>query len=343
MINRTKTVIFALFLAINFARVSHGATQYWVDCDAGSDSNNGSESTPFRTTQPVEGTNFLQPGDVVNIKRGCVFSGATDSVFEMKSAGTLANPIIVQAYGTGNDPIFKGSVSPASDVPGWSGWTEIDATNHIWESNVAIPWQVNIVIVDGAYSLSSPFLAFQNQTLLQYIQEKFYHPASGQKMRVRLRNNDDPNSRTIEFGRYPTSLFQRGIVKIDAANAQHVHYYNIQTYGSNSFGFTSGNPYIWFIDSVARFSARENFYFISNVTNHPDGARQNLGLRITADDANTWGHNSQGGAGQNITIESSYVVILDSIIKNSWMAGASTLSISKFCSNLIFSIFFTLN
>jgi hypothetical protein len=309
-----------IFLACIIAPNAY-ATSYYVDCDTGIDSNNGlSTGTAFRTTEPVEGTNFLQPGDVVNIKRGCVFSGATDSSFEVKSVGTAMNPIIIQAYGSGGNPQFKGSVN-VTTVTNWAGWTLIDATNNIWESVATVPWQVNIVIIDGSYSLSSSYHSNQGQSFLASVAGKFYQTASGSKVRVRLQDNSDPNAHSIEFGRYQTALAGRGLVKVNNSTAQYIHFYNIDTYGSNSFGFTSGNPYVWFVDCIARFSARENFYLISNVTNHPQGARYNFLYGVTADDANTWGHQSQGGSGQNITVESSFVVIKNSTVKNSWMAG----------------------
>jgi len=314
-----KKILLFLQLALILTTPAY-ATTYYVDC-AGSDSNNGlSEATAFRTTQPVEGTGFLQPGDIVNIKKGCTWTG-TDARFSVNSAGSAANPIIIQAYGaSGADPIFDGSVDPAVDVPGWSGWTIHDATNSIYVSNVTVPWQVNTVIIDGSSTLSSPFHAVQNLTLLTAIPGKFYQSNSGAKVFVRLADNSNPNSHTIRFGRYAGDN-DRGLVQVNNSTAQHIEFHDIHVKGSNIYNFSSANPYVSFIDCTAEFAARENFYFIDNVTNHPSGAIHNVCNRCTAKWASSWGHSSTGGAGQNITIEASYVDILNSEVAYGHMAG----------------------
>jgi hypothetical protein len=77
------------------------AASYYVDSVSGSDSNSGtSSSAPWRTLSKVNGTTF-QAGDVVNFKRGSVWTGTT---LVLDSSGSSGNPITYQAYGTGSRP-----------------------------------------------------------------------------------------------------------------------------------------------------------------------------------------------------------------------------------------------
>jgi hypothetical protein len=96
----TRQLVMLGSLVQVFVGMAEAAT-YYVDNAAGSDSNNGtSTSTPWKTLGKVNGTTF-QPGDVVNFKRGSLWTGTT---LVVDSSGVSGNPITYQAYGTGNRP-----------------------------------------------------------------------------------------------------------------------------------------------------------------------------------------------------------------------------------------------
>lgn len=113
-----------LFLAFIFSILCSTAfaTQYYINYGVGSDSNAGtSTGSPFNTCTPIEGNNFLKPGDIVSIFYTNDFVG-TDAHCDIASAGTPSQHITINTYGGVGNPVFDGSVSTSS-VSGWTGWT----------------------------------------------------------------------------------------------------------------------------------------------------------------------------------------------------------------------------
>src|SRR5215472_6393591 len=80
------------------------AAVYYVATN-GSDSNNGlSTGSPFQSLARVNGLSLL-PGDQLMFRRGDTFRGQLN----VAQSGTSGNPIVVDAYGTGNLPILSGT------------------------------------------------------------------------------------------------------------------------------------------------------------------------------------------------------------------------------------------
>jgi len=72
------------------------AATYHVDCQNGSDSNDGlTPSTAWRT---IDRANLpaYGPGDAIRLKRGCVWQGTG---FKAKGNGSVAAPITLEDYG----------------------------------------------------------------------------------------------------------------------------------------------------------------------------------------------------------------------------------------------------
>lgn len=113
------TIAFQLALAT----AALAQTTYYVSND-GNDSNAGtSASAPFKTIGKVNQLT-LQPGDVINFKRGDSFSGQIN----VKQSGTAAKPICIDAYGSGNKPIIEGSVP----VTGWK-----QKSGNVWVASLS--------------------------------------------------------------------------------------------------------------------------------------------------------------------------------------------------------------
>ncbi|MCB0785952.1 MAG: hypothetical protein KDC02_17325, partial [Flavobacteriales bacterium] len=100
------------------------ATTYYVS-PTGSDSNNGtSPSSPWRTIGRVNQLGgALGAGDVVLFQRNGVYRGK----LSISSSGTTGSPIVVGAYGQGNDPVISGS----DLVTGWTVYS-----GNIWRAPV---------------------------------------------------------------------------------------------------------------------------------------------------------------------------------------------------------------
>jgi hypothetical protein len=92
------------------------ATSY-VDCSAATNGT-GTQASPWNTLATVDATTF-NPGDKILFNRGTTCEG----MLSPNGSGTTASPIVVDAYGTGAQPIIDGGMNNAavalSDQQGW--------------------------------------------------------------------------------------------------------------------------------------------------------------------------------------------------------------------------------
>jgi hypothetical protein len=94
------------------------AATYYLDSNAGSDSNTGTaESSPWQTLDPLRAVT-LQPGDVVFFKDGSVWdtgyvngSLSSNLGLHIDESGTTSSPIRFSSYGNGTNPVFVNSYS----------------------------------------------------------------------------------------------------------------------------------------------------------------------------------------------------------------------------------------
>ena len=107
-----------------------GATVFYVSSSTGNDSNAGTLAAPWQTIAKVNAQSFT-PGTSVLFKRGDVWR----EQLKLKPfhSGTAGNPIVVDAYGTGLNPIIQGSVS-ASASTDW-----VNVGGNIWQSVRTFP------------------------------------------------------------------------------------------------------------------------------------------------------------------------------------------------------------
>ena len=116
---RLLAVAFMQFGSVGAA----GAATYYVDSVSGADSNSGtSTSAPWQSLSKVNSVTF-QAGDVINFKRGAVWTGT----LTISSSGVSGNPVTFQAYGTGNPPVIRRASAPES-----SGFTRAVVINGSW-------------------------------------------------------------------------------------------------------------------------------------------------------------------------------------------------------------------
>ena len=78
--------------------------QYYLSSSTGNDSNDGSQTQPWKTLSKISNTT-LGPGDTVYFKKGDTFRGH----YVVNGSGTEQSPITFTAYGTGNQPVISGS------------------------------------------------------------------------------------------------------------------------------------------------------------------------------------------------------------------------------------------
>ena len=84
------------------------ATTYYVDCSAPT-AGGGTSSSPLNSLSAVNATSFTA-GDQILFKRGMTCSG----IFMPTGSGSSGYPIVVDAYGTGAQPIIDGGTNYAA-------------------------------------------------------------------------------------------------------------------------------------------------------------------------------------------------------------------------------------
>ncbi len=290
------------------------AVSYYISC-TGDNTNTGTDTShpwaDFNTN--AGGTNFLQPGDVVNFKTDCTFTGTASQVW-IKSKGSSLQHITFQTYGGGADPLFNGSVDPSVDVPSWSGWTSEGGGAYV--TNVVVPWSVNSIIIDDSYSLRK-LDTFQCGS--GGIGTVYSECQSGPNtvVHIHLPDGSDPTGHTVRFARYGNGdgdNHTRGLYGVHDSTEKYIDINHMKIKGSNTQGFSSGAPYVTFNNCRSDFAAREGWYIIQNAVQNVIGARYNTISNSIA----TW---SNSNFGQQFTIESSHVDLIDVTSAYGWMAG----------------------
>ena len=117
-LTKFSMLLIYLFMSILVPCLGFSAT-YYVDLTNGKDTNDGlSEAAAWKTIAKINASSF-SPGDQVLLKRGEIWR----ETLVPSSSGTFGHPITFGAYGTGVDPILKGS----NVVINWtvlSGWQD---------------------------------------------------------------------------------------------------------------------------------------------------------------------------------------------------------------------------
>jgi len=92
-------------------------TSFYVDCSVAANGT-GTQSSPWNNLTSVNATTF-NPGDQIFFKRAMTCSGA----LAPPGSGTSASPIVIDAYGTGPQPVIDGGMYQAalvlSNQQGW--------------------------------------------------------------------------------------------------------------------------------------------------------------------------------------------------------------------------------
>ncbi|WP_254448480.1 right-handed parallel beta-helix repeat-containing protein [Spirosoma rhododendri] len=111
----------ALLLSLLVVPAAFSQTTYYVAAN-GSDGNSGrSVDSPFQSLAKASSLS-LQPGDQVLLRRGDTFRGT----LYVRQSGASGNPIVVDAYGSGNKPVIAGSTL----ITGWN-----NVGNNTWQAS----------------------------------------------------------------------------------------------------------------------------------------------------------------------------------------------------------------
>ena len=114
------SVLSLIVFTNSFQMAAWGQTTYFIASN-GNDANDGrSDASPFLSLSKINSIS-LRAGDVVLFRRGDTFQGT----LQLSQSGSSTNPIVIDAYGSGNKPVLAGSVTVNS-------WTNIG--NNVWQA-----------------------------------------------------------------------------------------------------------------------------------------------------------------------------------------------------------------
>lgn len=131
-----KQILLILLLML-IVSVTQATTYYFSQ--SGSDSNNGLSTLSPKKTIAHLNTLTLSAGDSILFKKGDTWTGESLAI---NDNGSVGNPIVYGAYGTGANPIITGFASVTA-------WTNLGS--NIWESTNAVSTltSCNLVTING--------------------------------------------------------------------------------------------------------------------------------------------------------------------------------------------------
>jgi len=144
---RLETTLFGLML---FGAGLAQATDYYVDCNYGSNGNVGtSPQHAWRTLLEVGISSFL-PGDTINLLRDCTWN----ETLTPPSSGSSGSVIKIDSYGNGQPPHLTGYLPIAAK---W--WTQV-GTSNVWAATLYSTTSGLTTVVQcgirGFYCLTQP-------------------------------------------------------------------------------------------------------------------------------------------------------------------------------------------
>ncbi|WP_433011901.1 hypothetical protein [Kribbella sp. CA-294648] len=227
----------ALLTAPAAAHATTAAATYYLDSSAGNDSAAGTSSaTAWRSLAKVNGFAF-QPGDRISFKRG----GSWTGTLTLSRSGTASNPIVVQAYGTGNLPVVGGPVTNCVQVTGsywfigdlrasgcnWAGF-ELFGDNIVMDTIQADANVTGVSIVDGSDRNTIRWSTIKNNTKMSVLTPKDVHPDDDSgAFGFLVHGNDNVISRNVISGHYAFSYdygFDGAAVEIFNGNRNRIEY-----------------------------------------------------------------------------------------------------------------------
>src|ERR1035437_911866 len=144
-----KTMIRQVLLLLLLGAPLACASDYFVDCNYGSNGNPGSSPQQAWRSLLQVGISSFQPGDTINLKRDCTWN----ETLTPPSSGNSGSLIKIDSYGNGQPPHLTGYLPIAAR---W--WTQVGSTN-VWSATLYSSTSGPNVVqcgIRGFYCLTQP-------------------------------------------------------------------------------------------------------------------------------------------------------------------------------------------
>jgi len=281
------------------------ATNYYVDCNYGSNGNPGtSPQQAWRSLLQV-GISSFQPGDTINLLRDCTWN----ETLTPPSSGSNGSLIRIDSYGNGQPPHLTGYLPIAAR---W--WTQVGGTN-VWSATLysATSGLANVLQcgVRGFYCLTQP------PSQLQYVRfgTNWGTPHGSQSSLSQDRDfwYDAPNYVLYVYSasgnpgaRYstvaPIALSGGSLLNLNSASWLEVQHLKIDWFDAYGVQVQGASDHLWLANMTAD-SEVENGAVPLGFYVHPSGTPLDIHLYNTDATMNYTGYHFDGCAGGGCAFE----------------------------------------
>lgn len=282
------------------------ASTYYISYSTGNDSTgDGSIGTPWKTWDgaDLDVTDALSAGDVVRFMRGDTWTGNDAEVY-IDSSGTAANPIVIEAYGAGADPILQCSTLTAANT-----WSLDSGSIYVYDNSIT--WWPNWVFESDT---STPLIAKGSKGDMSA--GTSYYDGTNDLIYVWTSDSADPDTHTM----YIPNDNAQGVVSV-WNTSDYVTMKNIEVQHSKNDAFAVRGDYFVGESLTARWAAGAGIYLFHNMPTYGADYAQIQNCYVTRTNIYT---------SQAYTIEGSNNWIYDSVAENNYMAGFDFLDYSEY-------------
>lgn len=285
------TILF-LLLAVNVF-----AADYYISSSTGNDSTgDGSEGNPYKTFDHsgLDNAGALSAGDNVYFKRGDTWTG-NDTEIHINSGGSAGNPITLQAYGEGDNPVFIAASTTT--------WTRYGATDIYYKS-----WTTEPKVIFEADR--DDYLYFKSGGVGAIVQGSHAYDFTNKIVYVWRHDGEDPGAAGNTT--YIPDYNYQGVLTI-ANGRDYITVKHLTIKYARNDAFATRGDYTIFDTCRAEWAGGAGFYFFHNVA-YPYGADNGLAQACYATRTNIY-------TSQAFTVEGADTWLIDCTAEYNYMAG----------------------
>lgn len=238
------------------------------------------------------------------LKAGDTWFGSNAEIIVDSNGASVANPIIIGKYGSGNDPILCGSSITTS-------WTSLGGGIY---RKTGLYGVIKTVGVDGTYAL----VQYNSSTLPA---GTFYSDYAG-TVYIRLSDDSNPSGHTIYVPTFQHSFGGdggRGLVSgsNNSARGDYLQFNNLKVMYANGVGMSSSGQSNYFNDCTIIGCGQEGLLFYSELTGSGENAAGSRAYRCTIQYSAAGGP----GYGQGVSTYAPQTWFISCTVDHNYMAG----------------------
>jgi hypothetical protein len=296
-----KQVLLLLFLGAPLAC----ASDYFVDCNYGSNGNPGTSTQQAWRTLLQVGISSFQPGDTINLRRDCTWN----ETLTPPSSGNSGSLIKIDSYGNGQPPHLTGYLPIAAQ---W--WTQVGSTN-VWSATLysATSGIANVVQcgIRGFYCLTQPPSQLQyvrfgtvwgmaqgNQAALSQDRDFWYDSTNYILYVYCASGNPAVHYATVA----PIVLSGESVLNVNAVSWMEIQHLQIDWFDGYGVQVQGGSDHLW-LANLAADSQVENGAVPLGFYVQPTGTPVDIHLYNTDANMNYAGYHFDGCSGGGCAFE----------------------------------------